>query len=577
MASGGPRYSTKIRAKRIALGYFKQPHPFRRWRFILSVAVPGLGLAWLLVHAVQGDQRIYNSGSVSTAHTMFEKDCAVCHGPGPGGPAPAAAAAPAAVSLAGLTGATPSGYWARVTDNACQACHAGPQHHVQAAFTPRCASCHVEHGGRAQLVQIADQHCVQCHRDLKTKDGQPPAYHATITALRQHPEFAVSVRDGDKVLRVRLDQKSEVRDTAQIKLNHAKHLKVNLKGLEEVKAQLGDAHLARAKDGLQLACTFCHRPDAAGQYMEPVAYEKNCAACHPLDFDGRFVDSAAPDKPAVVPHTAPGVVHAFLRGTIADAFDQCQSIPAGEAGKALRQRCVDLELAKAPPAPAGEQPRGLRRGGGEETPAPEPETPRGLRRRSGLEPDIVLVQDEPPRRLRRSTDEESGGAAGGGATGAGPTGGGAGASAGGGAPAGGSASTGGAAWVATQLGAIEPTVFKQRCEFCHTLNKSGGPIPQIVPTGIPARWLPHARFDHGVHRPLACVECHKATTSTETKDVLMPSVATCRDCHHPQGGARSGCVECHRYHDKAHERDPDGPFKVRQLLSGPGRARAVSD
>jgi hypothetical protein len=25
-------------------------------------------------------------------------------------------------------------------------------------------------------------------------------------------------------------------------------------------------------------------------------------------------------------------------------------------------------------------------------------------------------------------------------------------------------------------------------------------------------------------------------------------------------------VECHRYHDKTHERSPDGPFKVRQLL-----------
>ena len=33
--------------------------------------------------AVRGDQRIYNGGRVSTAHTMFEKDCVVCHGPGP--------------------------------------------------------------------------------------------------------------------------------------------------------------------------------------------------------------------------------------------------------------------------------------------------------------------------------------------------------------------------------------------------------------------------------------------------------------------------------------------------------------
>ena len=562
MAAGDSRYSSKIRAKRIALGYFKQPHPFRRWRFILSVAVPAVAALWLLVYAVRGDQRIYNGGRVSTAHTMFEKDCVVCHGPGP---APAvsapAAAAPATMLAAGVVGTPPPGYWARVTDNACQACHAGPRHHVNEVFQPRCASCHREHGGRALLVQIADQHCAQCHRDLKTKDGQPPAYHANITALRQHPEFAVNVHEGDKVRRVRLDQKAELRDTAQINLNHAKHLKVNLKGIEDVEAQLGAAHLVKAKGGRQLACTFCHRPDARGEYMEPVAYEKNCAACHPLDFDGRFVDSAAPDKPAVVPHAKAGVVHAYLRGTIADAFDACQSIPAGEAGKALRQRCVDLELVKAAAPPAGDQPRGLRRGGGgEEAPAPEPDTPRGLRRRSSLEPEIVLAQDESPRRLRRGSDESSGDAAAGGA-------GGGGAAAGGGSAGGG----GGSAWVSTQLSTIEPGLFKQRCEYCHALTKSGGAVPQVVPTAIPARWLPHARFDHAPHRPLACVECHKATTSTETKDVLMPAIGTCRDCHKPAGGARSGCVECHRYHDKTQERDPDGPFKVHQLLSGARR------
>ena len=107
-----PRYTTKIRAKRIALNYFKRPHPFRRWRFILSVAAPLVAGLWLLVYAGQGDQRIYNSGTVSTAHQMFETDCKVCHGPGP---------APGATTLAGVG---PTGYWARVSDNACTACHA---------------------------------------------------------------------------------------------------------------------------------------------------------------------------------------------------------------------------------------------------------------------------------------------------------------------------------------------------------------------------------------------------------------------------------------------------------------------
>jgi predicted CXXCH cytochrome family protein len=94
----------------------------------------------------------------------------------------------------------------------------------------------------------------------------------------------------------------------------------------------------------------------------------------------------------------------------------------------------------------------------------------------------------------------------------------------------------------------------------------------VVPPRIPARWLPHSRFDHGAHRPVACTECHAAATSTETRDVLLPRVETCRECHLPEGGARSGCVECHRYHDKSQERDPSGPFKVQQLRRNVGSA-----
>jgi len=55
---------------------------------------------------------------------------------------------------------------------------------------------------------------------------------------------------------------------------------------------------------------------------------------------------------------------------------------------------------------------------------------------------------------------------------------------------------------------------------------------------------------------------------TSRPDVLLPTVGTCRECHQQKVGARTDCVECHRYHDKTKERDPDGPFKIRELLSG---------
>ncbi len=554
MATGGdPRYTQKIRAKRIALGYFKLLHPLRRWKLILSIAAPALAGIWLLAHATQGDQRIYNAATVSTAHQMFETDCKVCHGPGP---APGAAA--------GLAPGTPIGYWARVSDNACKACHAGPAHHDNEQFTPECASCHMEHGGRDRLVQIADQHCAQCHRDLKTRDGSPTEFHKTLPALRDHPEFAVNVHEGAKILRVRLDDKA-VRDTAQIKLNHTRHLKVNLKGIEDIQKQLGMTGVVKVKDGVQLGCTFCHRPDDNWQYMRPVSYKEHCAICHELSTGIGDI---------VAPHETSGLVHAFTRGAAGEAFDQCQAIPKGDAGKALRERCEGLGLAAAAPEPAAEdQPRGRRRSGGDEAPTPAPDAPRGGRLRGGAAApdhdggrlrwaalDIVLVQDDAPRgrRLRGGSEEE-----------AAPT------------PAPGGGGGGGAAasagWVSQQLGAADKKLFQTKedgCEKCHMLNRTAGvPVAETVPTAIPKKWLPHARFDHSAHRPLACAECHKAAASSETKDVLLPSMTTCRDCHRGKGGARNGCVECHRYHDKAKERDADGPFNVKQLLTGVGQKR----
>ena len=550
--AGPSRDSTKIRAKRIALQYFKRPHPFRRWKLILSIAAPVLAAAWVLVAAGRGDERLYLGGPVSTAHAMFESECRLCHGPGR---TPEGAGTPVIpVSLAAAAAAAPPSFFLGVGDAACTTCHAGPRHAAGETFTPRCASCHIEHLGRSVLVQIADRHCVQCHGRLETRDGKPPAFHRAIPTLAEHPEFAVNVKDADRVARVRLDTPAQLHDTAQLKLNHVKHLKVNLKGVEAIEKAFGPAALVKGKDGVQIACTFCHRPEEDGRYLQPIAYERHCAACHPLDFDGRFPD-------AVVPHDAPPIVHAFLRGTLTEAFEQCRAIPAGEAGKPVRDRCVELELAKAPPVPAAEsdRPRGLRRSGGAETEAPPADEPRGGRLRGrAAEPEPVPapVPDTPRGgRLRSRGSEDEAPPAG--DTPRGRRGGGSEAAVPGG-------------WAAAQLATIEPGVFKQRCEYCHTLEREGDALPQVAPPAILSRWLPHARFDHGAHRPVACAECHKAAASTETRDVLLPSIATCRECHTPRAGARTGCVECHRYHDKSQERSLDGPFKVHQLIDRVG-------
>ena len=137
-------YTTRSRAKRIALHYLDRPHPFRRWKLILSIAVPAVAALWLVASAARGDYHLYNSGAVSTAHAMFGSECARCHLP------------------EGRTG-----FFLPAADAGCISCHEGPTHNRRETFSPTCASCHVEHKGRAELAAMADQQCTQCHGRLQ--------------------------------------------------------------------------------------------------------------------------------------------------------------------------------------------------------------------------------------------------------------------------------------------------------------------------------------------------------------------------------------------------------------------------
>jgi hypothetical protein len=110
---------------------------------------------------------------------------------------------------------------------------------------------------------------------------------------------------------------------------------------------------------------------------------------------------------------------------------------------------------------------------------------------------------------------------------------------------------------------------KQTCGECHYYAPDEKAIvpKKIEPTQIPAVWFEHANFNHTAHRLLECRACHAGAyafdekgspnpyASADSKDVLLPGIGTCLECHAPraQGGtARHGCVECHRYHDGDH-------------------------
>lgn len=438
--------TTKKLAQRIDLNYFQRPHPLRRWKFWLSVALPALAALWLGWHAVGGDARVYSSGSMSAAHAILTARCETCH-----------------VRSAG-------GFSARATDAACLTCHDGPVHHADAAFIPSCASCHVEHRGAVRLAATADATCTQCHAALRTTSGAP-RFARNITGFASgHPEFAV-LRNGRG-------------DPTTIKLNHYRHLQANLAG---------------PNGPVQLVCQDCHRtpadrrpwrfgearfrtaapaapsdplaPAPTRAYMAVPSYAKTCAGCHTLEFDKRFTEG--------VPHDTPEVIHQFL-------VSKFRAYIAAHPAELRVPRQPDRNL---------------------------PERP--------IPPSYRLLTP--------------------------------------------------AAWVAERTADAERLLWGKTCKQCHELDfTEGRPLPAVAPSDVTVRFMPHARFDHSAHQMLACTSCHAgATSSRESARLLLPGIATCRQCHRPGAQkAESRCFECHTYHDGAPRRPVPGHFTLPQVLRG---------
>lgn len=206
--------------------------------------------------------------SVSAAHALFGKQCGLCHEPFKGAP-----------------------------EQLCLKCHDGPLHNASQTVTPPCISCHVEHKGQEQLAKVANEQCVTCHKDLQVKNSAP-LFAKKITGFAQdHPEFAISLKSGIGIKRIRLtDAGGSKSDRTTLTFPHETHLKAGLKS---------------PKGQVQLTCKNCHAPADDGKQIAPIVYEMHCRSCHPLAF--------SPDIPNVfAPHAEPTVVHGFLVATFAE-------------------------------------------------------------------------------------------------------------------------------------------------------------------------------------------------------------------------------------------------------------------
>jgi len=91
--------------------------------------------------------------------------------------------------------------------------------------------------------------------------------------------------------------------------------------------------------------------------------------------------------------------------------------------------------------------------------------------------------------------------------------------------------------------AFEALLKRDRgCMLCHVVEDGA-----IVSPRIPLRWYGKARFHHKAHRFETCDKCHDMAANETAATLVLPEVASCRECHRP-GAAPDTCSTCHPYH-----------------------------
>ena len=275
----------KTLADWIQLDYFRRPGRVWRIRNLLTAfifaACAGLLMAltwWPRTHFV------YQSRPVSSAHTMFNHRCDVCH----------VESFQPAVRLLRSDPEIRS-----VSDSTCRECHPVGPHHQECVADPSCSACHQEHRGRPVLARVADSHCTDCHSDLDAL-GCPTMFATKINQFSvDHPAFGAW-------------QQAGLVDPGTIRFNHKVHLSLKPESVRGIEAPLAALR--------EQQCNYCHKPDPAGRYLLPINYDQHCSQCHPLSVavagswekqDVRAAAERFAQQPA--PHKDPWTVRAALR------------------------------------------------------------------------------------------------------------------------------------------------------------------------------------------------------------------------------------------------------------------------
>ena len=396
---------------------------------------------------------------------------------------------------------------AKASDTACLSCHDGPMHHAAKTDPGDCATCHAEHRGRMSLVAAKNESCAQCHGDLNRSNGAT-RFAARIESFEDgHPEFAALRSNGGV----------EASDPGTIRVNHAIHMKP----------------IRRGPNGpnVQLACGDCHQPGAVSASW---AYA-----------DARYTSAnTSYSKQDEVRALQPGALARLMPMTGRELMAPVRFAYAC-AG------CHSLDFDKR---------------FDEGVPHDEPEVVHAfLAKRFG---EYIAAHPGEERDVRELARDLTGKPV---------------------APEVRVLTP--AQWVAERTAEAEDLLSRKTCKQCHALSfakkddhkkilqsgtpaelssnsgSSTGGLPTIPYANITLQWMPHAKFDHDAHRGFSCESCHqKALTSTETSDVLLPGIATCKACHAPgPEHAESRCFECHTYHDWSKRKEVQPTFTLPAL------------
>src|SRR5690606_16961552 len=92
-------------------------------------------------------------------------------------------------------------------------------------------------------------------------------------------------------------------------------------------------------------------------------------------------------------------------------------------------------------------------------------------------------------------------------------------------------------------------VFERRvCAKCHEVRKPEGAQASVIEPVLRKTWMPMARFTHAPHQWVACDACHAATASSDSNELMLPQIDSCRTCHGGVGShakIQSTCIDCH--------------------------------